>query len=151
METTEKSIEVLNDLIEINNDRVKGFEKAIEDLKDGDPELRAIFEKLKSDSRNNSAELSSAVNQAGGEAETSASASGAIHRAWIDVKATFGGSDRKSILEECERGEDAIKKAYRTALEPDSELAPEFTEMVVRQQQGINASHDQIKLLRDSQ
>ena len=151
METTEKSIEVLNDLIEINNDRVKGFEKAIEDLEDGDFELQGIFDKLKNDSRNNAAELASAVSQAGGEADLSSSASGAIHRAWIDVKATFGGTDRKSILEECERGEDAIKKAYRSALEPDSELSPEFTEIVVRQQQGINAGHDQIKMLRDTQ
>jgi uncharacterized protein (TIGR02284 family) len=38
------------------------------------------------------------------------SSSGTLHRMWLDVKATFSGHDRKSILEECERGEDAIKK-----------------------------------------
>ena len=46
METTDKSIEVLNDLIEINNDRVAGFEKAITDLEEPNMDLKAIFEKL---------------------------------------------------------------------------------------------------------
>ncbi len=150
METTEKSIDVLNDLIEINNDRVAGFEKASKDLGEGDFELKGIFEKFASESRSNASELVSAVSQIGGEAETGTSGSGAIHRAWLDVKATFTGHDRKSVLEECERGEDAIKKAYRSALEEDNGLAFELTDLLRKQQQGIDAAHDQIKALRDS-
>ena len=42
------------------------------------------------------------------------------------------------------------QKAYQKALEPDSGLSAEITEVVSRQQQGINASHDKIKALRDS-
>ena len=151
METTEKSIDVLNDLIEINNDRVAGFEKASKDLGEGDFELKGTFEKFAEESRTNSAELSSAVGQFGGEAETGTSGTGAIHRAWLDVKATFTGHDRKSVLEECERGEDAIKKAYKSALEPENELSYELTEIIRDQQLSINAAHDQIKALRDSQ
>jgi uncharacterized protein (TIGR02284 family) len=71
--------------------------------------------------------------------------SGAIHRAWIDVKATLGGDDRKSILQECERGEDAIKKAYQSALKPENELTNEEKEIVRIQQQGIITSHDRDK------
>ncbi len=33
METAKETITILNDLIEINNDRIKGYEKAIEELK----------------------------------------------------------------------------------------------------------------------
>ncbi len=151
METIEKSVEILNDLIEINNDRIAGFEHAEKDLEDKDLDLKAIFQNLKEESRQNVQELSTAVGQSGGEAETGTSGSGAIHRAWIDVKATFSGHDRKSVLDECERGEDAIKKAYRDALAPDSGLSPEFVQLVSDQQQGIAASHDKIKALRDSQ
>ena len=46
METIEKSVEVLNDLIEINNDRVAGFEKATKDLDEGNSDLKAVFEKF---------------------------------------------------------------------------------------------------------
>ncbi|MDB5024445.1 MAG: aldehyde dehydrogenase [Mucilaginibacter sp.] len=151
METTSKATEALNDLIEINNDRIAGFNKASKDLKEGGFELTGIFDRFADESRRFVMELTNAVNQHGGEPETGRSASGAIHRAWIDVKATFGGSDRKSILQECERGEDAIKKAYQSALEPDNELSVEEIDLVRNQQYAINAAHDQIKALRDSQ
>lgn len=151
METTEKAIDVLNDLIEINNDRVAGFEKAGKDLENGGQDLKAIFNKLAGESRSNSAELSAAVRQHGGKAETGSSATGAIHRAWIDVKATFSGHDRKSVLEECERGEDAIKKAYQSALAPENGLNQELVVLIRRQKAGIDAGHDQIKALRDRQ
>ncbi|WP_428328110.1 PA2169 family four-helix-bundle protein [Mucilaginibacter sp.] len=151
METIEKSIEVLNDLIEINNDRVAGFAHAAKELEANDNDLKIIFETLRDESRENVHELTNAINQNGGEAETGTSGSGALHRAWLDVKATFTGHDRKSILEECERGEDAIKKAYQDALLPDSGLSPAFTSIVSRQQQGIIIAHNKIKALRDSQ
>lgn len=151
METIEKSVEVLNDLIEINNDRVAGFEHASKDLGEGDADLKAIFEKFSSDSRKNIDELKTAVNKIGGEAEIGHSTSGTIHRAWLDVKATFTGHDRKSVLSECERGEDAIKKAYKEALTPESGLSTENAQIIARQQEGIIAAHDQIKFMRDRQ
>lgn len=149
--TTEKSVEVLNDLIEINNDRIDGFDRASKELGESDADLKAVFEKFASDSRRNVQELSAAVGQAGGEVETGNTATGTIHRAWLDVKATFTGHDRHSILEECERGEDAIKKAYREALSPDNGLSPQFSQLVAQQQEAINEGHDSIKALRDSQ
>ncbi|MCO5937250.1 PA2169 family four-helix-bundle protein [Mucilaginibacter sp. RB4R14] len=152
METTsEKSVEVLNDLIEINNDRIDGFDRASKDLGEADVDLKAVFDQFASDSRKNVQELSQAVGQAGGEVETGNTATGTIHRAWIDIKATFTGHDRKSILEECERGEDAIIKAYRDALFEDNGLAPQFAAVVAQQQQAINEDHDRIKALRNSQ
>ena len=151
METTEKSIDVLNDLIEINNDRIAGFEKAASNLEENDSDLRSTFERFASESRGYASELTSAVSQHGGEAETGSSASGTIHRAWLDVKATFSGNDRKSVLAECERGEDAIKKAYKDALTVDNGLSPQLDQIVARQQEGIIAAHDKIKFLRDHQ
>jgi uncharacterized protein (TIGR02284 family) len=149
METIEKSVDVLNDLIEINNDRAAGFEKAARDLDDNDTNLQSIFRSSEEESRRFSTELRQCVNQLGGDAEHGKSASGAIHRAWIDVKATFGGDDRESILAECERGEDAIKKAYNDALS-NSDLSPDVASIVSRQQESIIASHNRIKALRDS-
>jgi uncharacterized protein (TIGR02284 family) len=151
METIEKSFEVLNDLVEINNDRIAGFAHAVRDLSSKDLDLKALFQKIREESRYNVHELGFAINSNGGETEMGMSDMGALHRAWLDVKATFTGHDRKSILEECERGEDAIKKAYQNALSPDSGLTPEFTEIVSRQQEEVIAAHDQIKALRDSQ
>jgi uncharacterized protein (TIGR02284 family) len=152
METIEKSVEVLNDLIEINNDRVAGFGHAMKELEGNDGDLQAIFETYSQESRQNVHELSRAVDQLGTDADVDAtSSSGAIHRAWLDVKATFSGHDRKSILEECERGEDAIKKAYKSALTDDNSLSGDLVQLITTQQQGIIAAHDKIKAMRDSE
>jgi uncharacterized protein (TIGR02284 family) len=148
METTERKVEVLNDLIEINNDRVAGFEKAIADIRDENADLKELFQGYAAQSRKNGQELAAIVG-AYGEVETGNSVSGTLHRAWIDVKSIFGGSDRASILSEAERGEDAIKKAYRDAIN-QGELPSEATTIVSAQAQEIGAAHDQIKALRDA-
>lgn len=148
METTVKSVDLLNDLIEINNDRIAGFEKAIADIKDENIDLKELFQVYTGQSRKNSQELAALVG-AYGEVETGNSVSGTLHRAWIDVKSIFGGNDRASILSEAERGEDAIKKAYRDALS-GGELPSNALEKVSAQAQEINAAHDQIKALRDA-
>lgn len=147
MET--KTTSVLNELIEINNDRVAGFEKAIADIKDENVDLKELFQRYAAQSRENSQELAGLVGAGGDDVETGTSVAGSLHRAWIDVKAIFGGGTRESILSEAERGEDAIKKAYRDAL-ADSELSAEARETVSQQQSGINAAHDEVKALRDA-
>lgn len=150
METNENAVEVLNDLIEINNDRIKGYERAIEETEMDDSDLKVIFEQMATESRQHKQSLRDLVVSLGGEAETGTTASGKIYRAWMDVKATFSGNSRKSILENCEFGEDAAQKAYRTALAED-DLPASVRELVMRQQQSLKLSHDKIKMMRDQQ
>jgi len=148
MTTSSNATGVINDLIEINNDRVAGFEKVIEDIKDENTDLKALFAEYAQQSRLNVQQLSAIVGSAP-HLEDDNSVSGALHRVWIDVKSLFGGSDRASILSEAERGEDAIKKAYQDAL-GSTELTADALELVRNQAQHINAAHDRIKALRDS-
>jgi uncharacterized protein (TIGR02284 family) len=148
MATTANSTGVLNDLIEINNDRVAGFEKAIADIKDENIDLKELFQGYAEQSRKNGQELAALVGNVD-EVETGNSVSGTLHRAWIDVKSIFGGSDRASILSEAERGEDAIKKAYQDALS-SGELSADAYSTVSSQATEIKSAHDQIKALRDT-
>lgn len=150
MENQQNVVSVLNDLIEINNDRADGFENASENLNDANVDLKAIFDKLGSESRSNSIKLAGLVGGRGDKPESGNSISGTLHRAWIDVKATFGGDDRHSILAECERGENAIRKAYKDALQ-ENELGNEVRDVLLDQQKAVNAGHDTIKALRDAQ
>src|SRR6218665_1523295 len=140
MESQQKTVEVLNDLIQINNDRADGFERAAKDLNDENIDLKASFEKMASGSRTNVTELAGLVGKQGEDPDTGNTVLGTLHRAWIDIKATFGGSDRHSILQECERGEDAIKKAYKDALQ-ENDLGEEVRNTLLSQQKEINTSH----------
>lgn len=139
---------VLNELIEINNDRMAGFEKVLSDIDDANVDLKELFQEYSAQSRRFSQELTAIVAVRAGEPETGNSIAGTLHRAWIDVKALFGGSDRESILSEAERGEDAIKKAYQTAI-ADGGLTGEALEKVTDQSRSINKAHDTVKALRD--
>ena len=148
MATSSNVTGIISDLIEINNDRVAGFEKAIEDIKEENFDLKSLFEEYAQQSRQNVQQLSAIAGTSPHE-ETDNSVSGTLHRVWIDVKSLFGGDDRASILSEAERGEDAIIKAYKDAL-ASTDLTSEALNIVQSQAQKINAAHDNIKALRDS-
>ncbi|MBS1532152.1 MAG: PA2169 family four-helix-bundle protein [Bacteroidetes bacterium] len=150
METTQERVEVLNDLIQINNDRVAGFEKVIADIDDANIDLKELFRSYADQSRKNAQELAVLVGAHGStDVETGTSAAGKLHRVWIDTKSLFGGSGRASILAEAERGEDAIKKAYQDAL-TEGDLSGEVYDTVQQQASGINAAHNEVKALRDA-
>lgn len=146
---TMKTTTILNELIEINNDRIEGFQKAALDIKDENIDLKAIFQEYSTQSRKFSQELVALVAGLGEEVETGNTIAGTLHRAWIDVKSLFGGNDRLSILNEAERGEDAIKAAYQLALQK-GELGGEALSTVSRQAEEIKSAHDAIKALRDA-
>lgn len=148
MENNKAIIEALNDLVQINNDRIKGYENAIKELND-QTDLLATFNNKILESQQLKSTLAEEVQVLGGDAATDTSVSGTIHRTWLEVKAAFTGHSEKSILEECEFGEDAIKKAYQTAI--DDENMPAYLRDILNDQKAIiDQSHDEIKALRDS-
>jgi uncharacterized protein (TIGR02284 family) len=146
MENQEVTIEILNDLIEINNDRIVGYDRALKETHDED--LKALFPELIKQSHQCKMELGTEVQVLGGEIDTATTASGKIYRAWMDVKAAFTGHDRKTVLANCEFGEDAAQKAYKTAL-ADETLPAYLKEIITKQQQVLKGAHDQVKQLRD--
>lgn len=149
MDKNEKLTEVLNDLIEINNDRVTGYEKAVEETKNLDVDLQAIFHSMANDSRKYAAELTQEVNKLGGEATRDTTTSGKVYRVWMDVKATFTGHDREAALSSCEFGEDAAQKAYTSALASDAEMSAEVRKLITDQQATLKIAHNLIKKYRD--
>lgn len=149
MKQNENVVEVLNDLIKINNDRVTGYEKAITETKDIDVDLKAVFHKMANDSKEYATQLSNEVTKLGGEVATGTTASGKIYRMWMDIKATFTGKDRLAVLENCEFGEDAAQKAYEEALSSDADMDTEVRQLITNQKSSLRTAHDLIKKYRD--
>jgi len=152
--TASDTRETLNDLVLINNDRIAGYEKALEELKsrdDSDSEdldLAMLFQRMIDESREFRNELGHEVQVLGGEMEEGTMGSGKIYRAWMDVKALFSGHSRHAILASCEGGEDAAQRAYESALE-DEGLPAFLRDLVNKQKAVLRKSHDEIKALRD--
>jgi uncharacterized protein (TIGR02284 family) len=148
MERNEKTIEVLNDLIRINNDRVEGYEKAVDETKDADYDLTGVFNRMADESRGYTSELTDCVRRLGGEPTASTTGSGKVYRVWMDVKSSLSGHGKQSILELCEFGEDAAQKAYQRALD-EKDLLPDIRTLILNEQQSLRQSHDTIKNYRD--
>ena len=149
MATNDNLVTVLNDLIRINNDRVVGYEKAADEARDIDVDLRAIFSRMSEESRQYAAELTQEVVKLGGDPATGTTNSGKIYRVWMDLKATFTGNSRQAILENCEYGEDAAQKAYESALKSDAEMTSDIRQLISNQKSSLRTSHDVIKKYRD--
>ncbi|WP_462252302.1 ferritin-like domain-containing protein [Ferruginibacter sp.] len=155
MQTATATSDILNDLVLINNDRIAGYQKAIDELKSSDDasenlDLTLLFERMIDESRENRNALGQEVQVLGGEMEKGTMTSGKIFRAWMDVKALFTGKDRHAILASCETGEDAAQKAYASALEEEEDLPAFLKQMVSKQKEALKKSHDEIKALRDA-
>lgn len=147
--TNEKLADVLNDLIQINNDRVAGYERAADEAKEVDVDLIATFNKMADDSRKYAAELTKEVRDLGEQPDTGTTNSGKIYRAWMDVKNAFTKHDRKSILSSCEYGEDVAQKAYDAALSSDAEMTAATRQLITEQKTALKSAHDLIKQYRD--
>lgn len=146
----QKVIGILNDLIEINNDRIVGYERGLKELKDSDADLRTLFHRYIQESGQYASELQREVKRLGGEpTQDGTTNSGKIYRVWMDLKAAVTGHDRKTVLNNCEFGEDAAQKAYDMALNGDTELEMSLRELLVSQKAKLKVGHDEVKRLRD--
>lgn len=143
-----KNIDALNKLIEINNDRIEGYETASKEANETD--LKSLFGELASTSQKNVSELRAEVTRLGGKPEEGTRVTGKFFRAWMDVKAAFTGNDRHTILDSCEFGEDKALEVYESALEDNKNLTAEQIQLVSQQQTALRADHDRVKALRDA-
>lgn len=151
MNTVDQNKEVvstLNDLVKINNDRIEGYKKAAEEAKEN-PTLRVMFNEKVADSQKFVSELNQHIARIGGEHTNKTTVAGKVFRGWMDIKDTFKPSDKTTILDSCEFGEDAALRAYDMALKSDAELDAEVRNKIIEQKESIKTSHDRIKLQRD--
>ncbi len=146
---TAKLIDVLNELITINNDRIEGYQTASDETEEQD--LKALFSQFISTSQKCKRELVSEVNRLGGEVAEGTKTSGKFFRVWMDAKAALTGKDRKVILDSCEFGEDVAKGTYEKVLKDNlAELTSEQQTMLRTQHSVIKTDHDKVKSMRDT-
>lgn len=149
MTNLEELASALNDLVLINNDRIEGYQNAIESLEIQDADLKKLFAKMISNSRDHSRVLGDLILESGGEIEEGTTASGKIFRSWMSFKSIFSGNDRTSILKSCEGGEDAALKAYDIALSSEIEMNVKVRQAIMDQRVSLSGDHNQIKKMRN--
>ena len=135
----------LNDLIETCKDGERGFREAADGVQSSS--LKTILNEYARQRSQFASELQNVVTRLGGDPRTSGSASGALHRGWMNLKSALTGKDDHAILEECERGEDAAVQNYQKVLAED--LPSDVRGVVEEQYRQILEAHKRIRALRD--
>ena len=139
-------ISTLNGLIETCKDGQEGFRQAAEGVERSD--LKSLFYEYSQQRAQFTGELQNLIQGLGGDPANSGSVAGSLHRGWINIKSVVTGKDDNAILNECERGEDSAKSAYRDAL---AEPMPEYIKETLRTQYSqVQEAHDRVKALRDA-
>ena len=150
METmvSRQTVDLLNDLVRVNNDRIAGYMRAIEELRPEDVDLNILFIRNIDQSRRFKMVLGTELQAVGGEIDTEASLPGAIYRAWMDFSAALTTHSRRAILARCVFGEDAAQKIYGHALH--SEHLPVHLETTVKEEKELlEQIREQTVALRD--
>jgi uncharacterized protein (TIGR02284 family) len=148
METNNKNeIDELNNLLEINNDRIEGYKYASKETNEMD--LKNLFSQLAENSQKCKQELISEIKKLGGTPIEGTRVTGKLYRAWMDIRAAVSNKSRKAILKSCEFGEDIAIKNYEKAIK---NIPSESTiyEIISKQYAAIRADHDKIKNLIDA-
>ncbi|HAC15411.1 MAG TPA: hypothetical protein DCE78_05630 [Bacteroidetes bacterium] len=140
----EKTIDALNQLVEINNDRIEGYQKAAENTEERD--LKELFSRFEQTSMNCKRELTTEIQKFGGKVIEGTTTSGKFFRTWMDFKSALTGKDRKAILNSCEYGEESADDTYQTVLSDESEyLSPLQQSMIREQHNKLRADRSKIK------
>lgn len=143
-----KTIEALNSLIVINNDRIEGYKTALESIHDYD--LQLFFLDLIQTSVQCRKELIVEVEKLGGDPDTGTRVSGKFFRAWMEVKAALSGNDRNAILNSCEYGEDVALETYKNILIQEVHEIDSLEQKLLNNQYALlKTDHDKVRKMRN--
>jgi len=141
---SDKTIEVLNKLVEINNDRIEGYQTASRET--DEPDLKALFLQFIHISDKCKQELSSEIYRLGGTATEGTKISGKFYRTWMDIKSNVTGHDRLTLLNSCEFGEEHAIETYEKVINEDPEYLNEKQKTMVNSQYAlIKGDHNRLK------
>lgn len=136
-------VEVLNNIVQINNDRVAGYKTAAEETKD--VELQNLFAQLLQTSKQNITALESGIQLHGGTPTDSTRLSGKVFRVWMDVKAALTGADHIKILESCIYGELQATDTYEKVLDEYKDTMPDkYITILKMQHQALKADYNKV-------
>ncbi len=142
----QETIDMLQDLIQVNIDSANGFREAAELM---DDELIASKLINLANVREQQAVMLQefvAINH--NEPRREGSYAAAMHRVWMNARAMMGGNDTCAMLAEAERGEDHIKRAYESLLKTYPGTA--MNDVLLQQYEQVKNDHDMIRDLRDA-
>ncbi|MBC7642214.1 MAG: PA2169 family four-helix-bundle protein [Flavobacterium sp.] len=142
----QKTIDCLNTLIIINNDRIEGYQTAQKETDNID--LNKLFSDFQSTSFNCKSELVVEVKKLNGEPNQGTRVTGKFFRVWMDVKSALTGNNKKFILESCLYGENVALEVYKDILiQHIDETSKKIQDLLNKQYALLKENHETIQNL----
>ena len=144
----EKSINLLNKLIEINNDRIEGYDTALRETEVDD--IKTLFSQLIQTSEECKTQLRNEVLKLGGTPIAGTTTGGMLFSVWTDIKSALTRQDHRGILNSCEDSEDIAMDAYEKVLKTSPEdITTQQRTLLHTQLESIDNDRNKIRALRD--
>lgn len=151
MQQSKEWAKIFNDLVIINVDRIKVYNKAIASLEQSDEDLKALLIQKASKSKKHISILQQMIQSIGGKISQGVPTRGKVYRTWKDVKSLFKVKYQENSIEYCEVGVNDVVRAYRTALSIDGEMSADVCNKLLSQMTSFNQDQNEIKALRELQ
>ncbi len=145
-----KTVDVLNNLLQITNDRLEGFKNVDAKMISSYPKLRDEYDHGVIASNRMRTELSALIQERGGDPNDTTTVAGGLHRTWIDVKNSLSFDKGEATLENVLFGEGAAIKAFEKALD-SGDLCPESSKVVQDQLHELRASYRKFESLEENE
>ena len=142
MKFTEKMSNKLNGLLEKTYDAEKGYKKAAEKVEN--IKLKQFFNEQAQKRYDFGHELKTEIKNYGETPKKSGSATGTMHRAWIDIETAFSSNNEETILGEVQKGEKAAMEEYNEVIK-DITLPPTTQRILTKQRDAINTAWQSAK------
>lgn len=134
----------LHELLHFVNDRVAGYQKAVEESQD--PARRGYYQHLVSQSQQFAQALNEHLRRLGGGHEANTTLKGKLYRRFMATAAIFTGHDEQTVLASNVHGEQWAIAAYKAALD-DQTLHGPIRQEVERQYRQSQQTYQELKNL----
>ena len=139
-----KTIEVLNKLIQVNNDRIEGYETAFGETTD--ISLKALFTNCIDTSKLNNKALVFEVEKLDGKPIFGTKSALKLLKIWMNVKAFLTNRCENTILKSCVFGENIAISIYQKVLQKHiKSINTQQNVMIIRQLSNIMKDNSQVK------
>lgn len=148
MSEKNKSVDLFDKLIEINKERISGYEKAASATEPIDADIRSAFMRMALQSRQFIKEIKQHVPSIGKIAQDTGTLAVALGTAVVDLTTDFTTQNRKMLLDFCLYLDQGAQKAYDIILEALDEkniLVPEVARLVKTQRIKIGKSFNNLQ------
>lgn len=125
----------LEDLIDICNDGVNGYETAAEKVEDKDESMKTLFLRLSQQRKGFIEKIKAEGIRLGLEFKETGTVKGFFHRTWLTIKTNFSSDEKVQVIDEAMTGEKKALDVY-TKIMADPEI-PDYLRETLEEQQGL--------------